>query len=731
MESLWQIEETRFDPTQKTIHSQETVFTIGNGYFGTRGSFEEGYPHATPATLLFGVFDSVPIAKEELANTPDWTVIQLFVNGERFRLDTGTILTYQRNLQLQNGVLQRTVHWESPSGMRIHVTTERFASLADEHTGIIRYSVTSDAAQDQQTIEVSLRASINTAQGNYNLMHFETLNQGHDQNIVWLQSETKQTHVQLCQTMTFSTNAPGYQKTLIDSDIAPAIHLTGTLAPGTTLTAEKIVTMYTSRDTDLPLQTTLEHHQRLLEGNTQHTNYEQLLTQNKQAWQQFWEQADILIEGDKQAQIGVRYSIYQLRISASIHDNRYSVAAKGLTGSGYRGHIFHDTEVFMLPFYTYVLPDIARNLLLYRYHLLPAAREKATHNGYEGAQYPWESTLNGEEVTPTSIIHPETGEVVPVLNGFIELHITASIAYAVWEYWRVTGDDAFIKDYGAEILLSTALFWSSRAEKQTELDSYEITNVIGPDEWHEYVHNNAHTNYMARHNIRIALDTLNWLRTTAPERAHALEQQLHLTKQQLAQMHEVQAKLHIPQNSHTGLFEQFEGFFQLRPLDQTQYAGRKDSYQGILGVEEVQHYQIIKQADVLMMMTMMNQDFDQNTRQINWNYYFPITDHDYGSSLTPALHAIIACELGHVEEAHKLLLKGVLVDLENSRGNTPEGIHLACAGAVWQAIVSGFAGLRVTEQGYTTRPVYPQNWQRIAFRFQNKGETVQIDLRRD
>ena len=193
--------------------------------------------------------------------------------------------------------------------------------------------------------------------------------------------------------------------------------------------------------------------------------YDTLLASSQQAWQQFWEVADIILEGDDKAQIGLRFNLYQLRINASSHDDRYSIAAKGLTGFGYRGHVFHDTEIFMLPFFTYILPEIARNLLLYRYHLLPAARKKAASNGYEGAQYPWESTLSGEETTPVSIIHPETGELIPVLNGFIEIHITASIAHAVWKYWRLTADDDFMIHYGTEILLSTAQFWASRVEK--------------------------------------------------------------------------------------------------------------------------------------------------------------------------------------------------------------------------------------------------------------------------
>jgi trehalose/maltose hydrolase-like predicted phosphorylase len=749
--NLWQIEEETFEPNLKHIHSQETVYTIGNGYFATRGTFEEGYPQADPATLLFGVFDAIPIAKEELANAPDWTVIKLFVNGERFRLDRGRILSYHRALDMQHGVLYRTVNWESSDGIRLQVRSERFASLADEHVGAIRYSVTLEEDEHAKEAEIALRASINTAVGNYNTMHWETVDQGQQGDLLWLESRTKKSGVQLAQTMSFRSEQRNLRQEIVDSDIDPSIRFYGTLAPGETFTAEKIVLMYTSRDDTEPTRSALEHHQELLKEATMELDihnalslntdqqatvsmqaglYDQLLARHKQMWEQFWQRADIVIEGDDRAQQSVRYNVYQLRINASSHDSRYSIAAKGLTGFGYRGHVFHDTEIFMLPFFTYVMPEIARNLLLYRYHLLPAARKKAASNGYEGAQYPWESTLNGEETTPSSIIHPETGEVIPVLNGFIELHITASIAHAVWQYWQVTGDDEFMQNYGAEILLSTAIFWASRAEKNTEHHDYEITDVVGPDEWHEHVDNNVYTNYMARHNIQIALDSFAWLKSSAPGKAQELERQLDLTSERLNHMRDVADHMRIPQDPKTKVFEQFDGFFDLKPLDQERYKGRKDSYQGILGMEAVQKYRIIKQADVLMLLTVLDQQFDRQTKEANWDYYYPITDHDYGSSLTPALHVILASELGRSEEAYELFLKGALVDLENLRGNTPEGIHAACCGAVWQAVILGFAGLYADQSGYKTDPRWPDNWTRLAFTFCYRGEAVHVDLQR-
>jgi trehalose/maltose hydrolase-like predicted phosphorylase len=729
--NLWHIDEDTFNNT--ALLAQETVFTVGNGYFCTRGAFEEGYPRATPATLLFGVFDAIAVGKEELANAPDWLPLQLFVNGERFRLDLGNVLAYQRTLDLQHGILSRTVRWESPSGIRLKIAVERFTSLTDEHVGCIRYSVTiedqSTATQNdgKDEFDIVLRASLNTAMGNYDLMHWEPVDQGSSGDLLWLRTQARHSPLQLAQSMSFFTQAPGFEQEFYDSDVAPGISLRGTLAPGATVTAEKIVVMYTSRDAEDPVQSAVKLHNNLTHGGS----YDAILARHKQAWLDYWRIADIIIEGDDKAQQAIRYNIYQLRISASTHDSRYSIAAKGLTGFGYRGHIFHDTEIFMLPYFTYTHPKIARNLLLYRYHLLPGARAKAKLHGYEGAQYPWESTLDGAEATPESILHPESGELIPVLNGSIELHITASIALAVWKYWHITGDDQFMREYGAEILFSTAMFWASRAEHYAESNEYEINNVIGPDEWHEHVNNNAYTNYTARWNILTALDMFNWLKTTDPDRARALAQQLDLTEQRLKHWHNVAAQMRIPRDKDTGLFEQFDGFFALAPLDQDAYKWRKTSYQALLGMQNVQEHQIIKQADVLMLLTVLDQQFDLKTKRANWEYYYPITDHNFGSSLTPALHTILACELGFIDIAYTLFMKGALIDLDNLRGNTAEGIHNACTGAVWQALVLGFAGLRLSEDGFTTNPTWPDGWTRIAFNCYHRGALLSIDLRKE
>ncbi len=735
--NLWQITEERFDP--KTMHAHESVYTVGNGYFATRGTFEERYFGANPGTLLYGVFDDIPIGKEELANAPDWLPIKLFINGERFQLTRGNVLAYQRTLDMQSGTLTRTIRWESSSGIRLTIQSERFASLADVHVGAIRYRVTVEEKPPEiEHLHLLLRATFDLAVSNNDVIHWEPFDQWHEGSLVWYLSQTRHSSIQLLQTMSFTTQMRGFTTEIYDSLTNPSIELQGDLAVGETFSAEKIVVMHTSLDVPDLVLAAASHHDKLPHANesTQQPNgdpgmYDVLLAQHEEAWRSYWNISDIIIEGDEQAQLAIRHNLYQLRISVNPHESRYSIAAKGLTGFGYHGHIFHDTEIYMLPYYIYVHPTIARNLLLYRYHLLPAAREKAQGNGYAGAQYPWESTLDGKEATPEVIIHPETKQLIPIPNGRIELHITANIAYAVDHYWRVTGDDDFMRIYGAEMLLSTAQFWASRAERHTDLHRYEFNNVIGPDEWHEHVNNNAYTNYLAKWNIESGLAILDWLHLTAPDKAAALIQQLHLPPEELEHWREVAAQLYVPQDQETDLFEQFEDFFQLEELDQAAYLGRRVSYQAILGLDLTKHYRIIKQADVLALLTLFRHKLDPRTKQVNWDYYYPITDHDFGSSLSPALHVQLACDLDLLEIAYEMFLEGALVDLEDRRGNAAEGIHAACCGAVWQAIVLGFAGLTVTEDGYSNHPHLPDGWTRLAFTFMHKGQPVLVDLRKE
>jgi beta-phosphoglucomutase len=717
----WALTETQFNPEQ--ISHRETVFTIGNGYTGTRGTFEEGYTRAVPVTLIQGVYDDVPIVYTELANCPDWLSLVVIVDGKRLRLDQGEILNYGRQLDLRCGVLKRRVRWRSPGGKTIDIHWERFASKADEHVLAVHCELT--PVDFDGLIEV--QASINGYPENQGFNHWELLDQGKNDEGIWLNLRTRTSRIELGMAagMTISgteaalqvSNPPGY----------PTLSTTLLASAGKTIVIDKLVTVFTSREVEQPV---LAAQTKLAELS----DYQSLLKANEQAWDETWQQSDILIEGDTRAQLAVRYNLFQLLICAPRHDDKVSIPAKTLSGFGYRGHVFWDTEIFILPFFTFTQPALARNMLSYRHHSLPGARRKAAHYGYKGAMYPWESADTGDEVTPRWLPPNDPyGDDIRIWCRDREIHISADIVYAVWYYWQATGDDEWMRDCGAEIIFDTAVFWGSRVEYNTKYERYEIRGVIGADEYHEMVNNNAFTNRMVQWHLEKALFVQDWLRQTFPDKASELGQKLLLTTARQKRWEDIIQNLWIPYDSTTGLIEQCEGFFQLEDINLDDYEPRTRSMQGILGIEPANKRQVLKQPDVLMLLYLMRESqefpYSLETLQKNWDYYAPRTDISYGSSLGPAIHGILASDLGKLEQAYDYFMQAAMVDIEDVRGNAHEGIHGASAGGVWQAVVFGFGGIKLGEEAPIANPHLPNGWTRLKFKIHWRGKFHDFDLR--
>ncbi|YAF98730.1 MAG: beta-phosphoglucomutase [Nodularia sp. CChRGM 3473] len=719
----WILIETQFDPEQ--LHSGETIFTIGNGYLGTRGSFDEGYIRALPATFIHGVYDDVPVVYTELVNCPDWLPLIVIIDGERFRLDQGEILQYDRQLDLRQGILSRSLRWHSPSGKVIDIHFERFASMADQHVLGQRCRLT--PLNFDGLIEV--QASINGYPENQGFNHWEGLDQGKTEQGIWLHSRTRNSRIDIGMGAKLTVlgteaslqvnTAPGY----------PTLSATFLATSAQTVIVEKLVTVFTSRETDTPILAAQEKLAYL-------PDYTTLLDANELAWDEVWQNSDILIEGDSIATFAVRYNIFQLLIAGPKHNDKVSIPAKTLSGFGYRGHIFWDTEIFILPFFTFTQPALARNLLSYRYHTLNGARRKASHYGYKGAMFPWESAVTGDEVTPRwSLPSDFYGEDIRIWCRDHEIHISSDIPYAVWYYWQATGDDEWMRDCGAEIVLDTAIFWSSRVEFNAQQDRYEIRGVIGADEYHEFVHNNAFTNRIVQWHLEKTLMVDDWLRHTYPERAAELEEKLQLSSGDAmrSQWQDIIAKMWIPYDPSTGLIEQFEGFFQLADINLEDYEPREKSIQAVLGIEEASKRQVLKQPDVLMLLYLMRESaefpYRQKILQANWDYYAPRTDITYGSSLGPAIHAILASDLSNLAEAYTRFMQAAMVDLGDLRGNTTDGIHGASAGGVWQAVVFGFGGIQLTGNGPVANPHLPTGWTRLKFKLHWHGQWHEFDLR--
>ncbi len=721
----WTLTEPEFDPAK--LRARETVFTIGNGYLGTRGSFEEGYPKALPITLINGVYDDIPVVYTELANCPDWLLLVVIINGEQFRLDSGEILAYERRLDLRHGVLSRSIRWRSPIGNTVDLKFDRFASLADEQVLALRCEIT--PIDFDGIIEV--QSSINGYPENQGFDHWEHLDRGKTEQGVWLHVRTRSTQIELGMAAKMTAIGIDVVSQVINTPDCPTMTTSFIATARQSISVEKVVTVFTSREIKSPVQAAQTKLAEL-------PAYPILLAAHQQAWDAVWERSDIEIEGDINAQLAVRYNLFQLFIGGcntqgSLDTDPDSVPAKTLSGFGYRGHIFWDTEIFILPFFTFTQPAIARSLLNYRYDTLPGARRKAAHSGYKGAMFAWESAATGDEMTPQwSLSSDPYVEPVRIWNGEREIHISADIAYAVWQYWQATGDDLWMRDRGAEIILDTALFWLSRVEWHEKQQRYELCGVIGTDEYHEEVRNNAYTNRLVQWHLEKAVAVYEWLQATFPARATELSQQLQLTPVQLLAFHTTIAQMYIPYNSQTLLIEQFEGFFALQDIELSDYEPRTRSIQSVLGMALTNQSQVIKQPDVLMLLYLLfNTPEFANRQDIlheNWNYYTPRTDITQGSSLGSSVQALLAANLDKSVDAYEHFMRAALIDLKNTFGNTEDGIHAASAGGVWQALVFGFGGIQLTENGPVATPHLPPNWTRLKFKLNWRGTWHHFNL---
>ncbi len=709
----WEIIETSFNPSE--LHHKETVFTLGNGYLGVRGSFEEGYTHEHSGTIINGVYDDVAIAATEIVNCPNWLPLTIKVAGETFGMDKGEILEYKRTLDMRLGILTRDVRWKSPSGHTLDLHFERFVSLASQHFLAIHCEITSL----NYAGEVEVTAGFESEPHTLGIEHCQTIKEGGTDKIIWLHGKTLHSNIELSMAakLVVENEADTFAR---EFECSSQLTKCFQIQPGETVSVEKIVTVYTSRETSTPAEIALMD---LVEA----PSYSTMLATHIAAWERVWLDSDVIIEGDEKAQLSVRYNIFQILAATPRHDDKVSIPPKTLSGFEYRGHIFWDTEIFILPLLTFTQPALARNLLNYRYHTLPGARRKAENLGYKGAMFAWESASTGDEVTPSWVPDPN-GKLVRIWCGDLEIHINADIAYASWNYWQHTGDNQWMRDYGAEMILDTAVFWESRVSWNEQRQSYDILNVIGPDENHEQVDNNAFTNVMVRWHLHTVGKLWEWLTKNHPEKATELAVKLNINPQNLENFAFIADNIYLNQDAETGLIEQFDGFYDLEYVNFDDYEPRNKSMQGILGVEETQARQILKQPDVLMMFYMMRDRFSLKTIAANWDYYTPRTDHVYGSSLGPAINAIIACDLNNPHEAYTHFMRAALVDLDNVRGNATQGIHAASAGGVWQAVVFGFAGIRVTENGITAYPSLPSHWKRLKFRLKWRSEWYQVDL---
>jgi kojibiose phosphorylase len=696
-DATWLLVEAGFNAARE--REIESIFAIGNGYVGSRGSLEEGGALSTPATFIAGVFetqvgsDSVP----RLAVAPDWARFTASINGRVLALDQGEIIEHRRILDLRQGLLWRVWRQRDPDGRIISFQSLRLVSRADRHT--LFQSVT--LIPENFTGRLNL---IPPAQEEADVTGIPTLHT-EQSGIDVAFAVAADIHPPCSEAgRTIETRCCLLERHEIEIEMDQAYRF------------DRFVAVATSRDTARPAGAATEQLRRLCGRGAG-----PLLADHLAAWRERWRTADLQLTGDDYAQRALRFACYHL-ISASNSDDRTSIGARALTGPAYSGHVFWDTEIYMLPFYLYTHPPTARALLMYRYHTLPAAREKARTYGYRGAFYPWETAGDGTESTPQRVLALD-GTVHTIRNGELEVHVSAAIPYAVWQYWIATGNDAFLRDAGAEILIETARFWASRGQLEDD-GHFHIRHVIGPDEYHEDVDDDAFTNGMAAWNLEHAAVAARILAKRWPEHWQALQNRLALGRTEPDEWSRFANAMYQGLDPRTGIIEQFQGYHSLEEIDLAAYEPLVAPMDVILGPERIQRSQIIKQPDVLMLIYLLWDRFHPDIRRANFYHYEPRTGH--GSSLSPCIHALLAARLGETELAERYFRQAAEIDLADNMGNAAGGVHVGALGGLWQATVFGFGGMHIGPKGPAFAPHLPRAWQELRFPIHWRGSTLRI-----
>ncbi|WP_125708819.1 glycoside hydrolase family 65 protein [Lacticaseibacillus porcinae] len=726
----WRLSEAAFDPAY--LGKYEAIFTLGNGYLGTRAATEESYVGEKRDTFVAGTFDRFNEDEvTELPNLPDVFGLGITLDDNPLNLAVGEVVDYDRSLNLATGELTRRFIWEV-ADHRYQFESSRFVSLAKRHVLGQRIRIT---ALDQPT-QLLLTAGINGQVTNTGTQHFnDDVKRLYPGNILQLSTKTDQSQINFVITSGHSLQTEAEVGTVKTEMLRRKLISTYpvSLAVGQTITFTNLTTIYSSRDRDVtyPDIASLRELGLKRTTNLQTVGYDALLEESGQAWQdQIWRGMPIQIEStDVKDALAMNFARYHLTVMTPAHDPRMNIAAKGLSGEGYKGHTFWDTELFMLPYYIFTYPKIARSLETYRFLTLGGARRKAADNGYRGAQYPWESAwIDDGETTPvwgaTDIV---TGKATKIWSGFIEQHITADVAYGINEYIQATGDTDFADAMGYEVIIDTARFWASRLEYNQKLDRYEICDVIGPDEYKEHADNNAFTNHMAKWNMQLALTLISELHEHRQATYQRLDQRFDL----VALAAEIQSKLsqlYLPEPNDEGVIPQDDAYLSKQTLDLSAYL--KEDQVGSLfdhfNLEQVDNMQVTKQADVILLLFLFEKHFSQVIKRKNWDYYEPKTTHD--SSLSLLTHSIFAADLGDQALAYQFYQRARDIDMGPNMFSSTDGIHAASIGGIWSMTIFGFGGIRYLDGRLRVSPHLPKAWTKLAFQLWWHGQKLAFEV---
>jgi alpha,alpha-trehalose phosphorylase len=719
----WSIVETAFTPALTAL--LETVFALGNGRIGVRGSFHQGAPAHEPGVLVNGFYESWPIEYPEAAYgfpttgqtivyAPDPTPSRLAIDGEPIDFSTTDIEAWRRVLDFREGTLTHTYRGRTRGGIGFAVEARRLVSLAQPDLIACALAVEVDAPatlvivsglvnrQDTDYLQPSAHEHDPRRAKNFGRRVFEPTGLRLDEKTISVGYETVHSRLNLAVSMAHRPS-PAAEIALTEHPDHPHATFTFHLGAGECARLEKFTIFEVGSERSID-------HTEDAAGVAAVTGFDSAVASQAAAWRDFWEAADVHIGTDKAVQQAVRWILFQLH-QASAHINGTGIAAKGVTGQAYEGHYFWDTEIFVLPFLLYTQPQVAEKLLRFRHRMLDHARSRARELALRGALFPWR-TIDGHEASTY------------YAAGTAQYHINADIAYALRKYVEVTGDEELLWEIGVEILIETARMWADLGFHRD--GAFHIYGVTGPDEYTALVDDNAYTNLMARMNLRYAVEASRRMRVEQPQRWQSLRQALGVVDSEMEEWHRAAEEMYIPYDFGLGITKQDESFLAKERWDFDGVGPEKHPLLLHFHPLVIYRYQVLKQADVVMAMFLLGEEFDRELKRANFDYYDPLTTGD--SSLSACVQSIVAAEIGETELALDYFRTALFTDLADLHHNTTDGVHLASAGGVWLALVYGMAGLRDAGGRIGFDPRLPRQWRAIEFRLMVRGASLHVDL---
>jgi alpha,alpha-trehalose phosphorylase len=715
----WALRETSLDLA--VLAQTESLFTLANGHLGLRGNLDEGEPHGLPGTYLNGVYEvrpmpyaeseyGLPESGQSIVNVINGKLIRLYVDDEPFDVRYGALRTHERALDFRAGVLSRSAEWVSPAGGRVKVTSSRLVSFAQRAVAAIRYEVEPLDGQARISVQSELLANeqmpaqngdprAGAALANAFTVEYQIARAA----AAAVVTTTKSSGLRVGAAMDHLIEGPDVQvdsRAFADGGLVTA---TAVLQPGQRLVMTKFVAYGWSGARSL---TAIRDQVWAALSAARDTGWDGLLAEQRTFLDGFWDQADVEIDGDAEVQQAVRFALFHVLQAGARVENR-AIAAKGLTGPGYDGHAFWDTEMFVLPVLTLTEPGATASALRWRHSVLPAARARATQLGFAGAAFPWR-TINGDE---GSGYWPA---------GTAAFHINADIADAVVRYVDATGDETFDRDFGVELLTETARLWRSLGHHDAQ-GRFHIDGVTGPDEYSAISDDNVYTNLMAQRNLLAAADATK----RHPNRARGLG----VDAEEAASWRDAAEAMFVPYDEMLGVHPQAAGFTQHQVWD---FAGTPADHYPLLfhyPYFDLYRKQVVKQADLVLAMQLRGSAFTAEQKARNFAYYERLTVRD--SSLSACTQAVMAAEVGQLGLAYDYLGEAALMDLEDLEHNTRDGLHIASLAGTWAALVSGFGGLRFESGKAGFAPRLPEDIARLAFSLVIRGQRLRVEITQD